>query len=368
MNFRIDSFELQKRLSDIQNIIEKKATTPVLSNFLLCVGADGSTIYATDLDMAIKEPVTVASVQKPGKFCLPAKKLYEIAREITGEIVFEETENNWVTIKAGKSYFRIACIESEEYPQWPEIERDKQIIIDARNLLGMIEKTLYSAGEADPRYTLNGVLFHIFGEQKKMMLVGTDSHRLAAIETDIDVPFSDELKLIVPRKTVNELKKFLTGIEGDISFDISANHIRFNLFEKEFLTKLIEGSYPAYDQVIPKNNDKTAVIAREEFIAVLKRVAVINRDKSKIIKIDISENEMEIFANDPELGEARDSMDVRFDGDTLSVGYNSRYLLELLLSMETENVVIKFLDSQNPTLFMEEGVERYRCVIMPVRM
>jgi DNA polymerase-3 subunit beta len=232
----------------------------------------------------------------------------------------------------------------------------------------MIEKTLYSAGEADPRYTLNGVLFHIFGEQKKMLLVGTDSHRLAVIETDIDVPFTDELKLIVPRKTVTELKKFLTGIDGEISFDISQNHIRFNLFEKEFLTKLIEGSYPTYEQVIPKNNDKTAVISREEFITVLKRVSVINRDKSKIVKIDINENEMEIFATDPELGEARDSMGVNFDGESFNVGFNSRYLLELLLSMETENVVVKFLDSQNPTLFMEEGTEAYRCVIMPVRI
>ncbi len=368
MNVTIAKEEMQKKLSDIQSIVETKSTMPILSHFILDIGKDGGTIYATDLETAIREPIDALEVKEEGRLCVPAKKLYEISREVVNDILIENEASEWIKLRSGKSNFRIACLNPDDYPQWPVIDETQRLTIHSKKLLHMIEKTIFCSGENDTRYTLNGVLFHIIGDKKKFIVVGTDGHRLASISTEIDVDSQEDIKVIVPRKSALELRKFLASLDEDVTFDITKNHILFVLKEKEFLTKLIEGTYPNYEQVVPKGNDKTLTLNREDFVSSLRRVSVMSKERSHAVKFDIADGELIITATDPELGEAQDRLSIEYKGEEVTFGFNARYILDVLAAMGSSEVVFELLDTISPTLLTEKGNEDYQCVVMPMRI
>jgi DNA polymerase-3 subunit beta len=371
MKITITRDEMQKKLGDVQNIVDKKTVMPILSHCLLEVGGQGAAVYATDLETAIKEPVQLLGSDREGSWCIPAKKLYEISKEVDEDIVIEEDEVGWIKLKSGKSNFRIACMNADDYPRWPVIEEKKTIGIKASVLLSMIDKTLYCAGETDNRYAFNALLFHIDGTHKLMTLVGTDGHRLAVITKPVNVDFEDEIKVIVPRKAVTEIRKFIAVNQDDITFDVTDKYVRFNLGEVVFLTKIIEGMYPNYEQAVPRDNDKKAVMEREPLMKSLRRVSLmsaISKEKSKVVRVDIGEGQMNIFAVDMGIGEANESLNVEYEGETLTLGFNAKYMLDCLLSMETDRVVALLKDGLSPVLMKEEGSEDYRCVVMPMRI
>lgn len=367
MNVVISRDELQKRLADIQSVVDKKTTMPILGHFLLSAGESPS-VSATDLETAIKEPVTLEEVREGGNLCIPARKLYEIVREVEGDIVMESEGTEWLRLKAGRSSFRLACMNPEDFPKWPALSDKVVMEIEASRLLGMIEKTLYSAGESDSRYTLNSLLFHIKPEEKTLTVVGTDGHRLSAVKDTIGVDAGEEMKVIVPRKSASELRKFLSQEEGGIRMDIAANHVAFHVGEVQFLVRLIEGTYPNYEQVIPKGNDKILGISREEFIKSLRRVSVISRDQSNAVKIDVSPGRLTITASNPDIGEAMDEIGIEYDGVEITLGFNARYLLDALNALSAERVIFELQEPLSTTLMREEGDENYQCVIMPMRM
>jgi DNA polymerase-3 subunit beta len=247
MKVNVDRNELLKKLSDIQNIVEKRNTMPVLNNFLLLAENAGCTITATDLETALKEPVEMRVLEE-GKVCIPAKKLFEIVREMDGEIMLESADNQWVKVKCGKSHFRLAGFAPDEYPAWPLIasSESKTIEIDTATLLDAIEKTLYAAGESDTRYVLNGLLFHLKTD-KILNVVGTDGHRLALSTKAVAEPLEEDMKLILSRKSVSELRRFLDGEPRPAILTIGKNHILFTVGGIQFLTRLIEGTYPNYE-------------------------------------------------------------------------------------------------------------------------
>lgn len=371
--------ELQKKLSDIQSISEKKTTMPVLSNFVLEVDEGQSTIYATDLEVAIRENVEVLEVETPGKLCVSSRKLYEIAKEVTGDIELKSESEEWAHIKAGKSSFKVACLSPDEYPMWPTIEKKATVNIDSKILLAMIDKTLYCSGESDTRYELNGLLVHIKADTKRMFVVGTDGHRMACVFHDIEGIESsqdavsnddcgDDLKMILPKKAMVELKKFLAVIDGSISFDITDNYACFFLESRQFMTKLIEGSYPNYEDVIPQGNDKNIILDRQTFIHTLRRVSLISKEKGSLVKFDVKEGILELSAMDPEVGEASDTMDVEFSGEPITIGINAKYVLDMVSAMDTNMVEIKLLGILTPSLIMEQDSDKYKCVFMPMRL
>ncbi|KWT84428.1 DNA polymerase III subunit beta [Candidatus Magnetominusculus xianensis] len=368
MIVKVSKDELYKRLGDIQNIAEKKTTIPILSNFLLEVSREKSTVYATDLEMAIGEPIEIIEIEKSGVICLPARKIFEIAKEVAGDIHIEEDDMNWIKMKSGKSSYRIAALNPDEYPHWPTLGDNTGFQIKTEKLADMLDRTIYCAGENDPRYALNGVLFHVLGKDKKIILVGTDGHRLAVIYSDMEMDTEEEIKAILPRRAVMELRRLITGLQDDIRFEIAKNHIRFFLGEKVFLTKLIEGTYPNYEQVIPVNNNKSVVMDREEFTKTLRRVSVIGREKSRVVRVDLEKDQINVFATDPELGEAQDGLKVEYDGEPITLGFNSRYVLEAVASMKSQNIIMELLDTLTPTLLLEEGNKDYKCVLMPMRI
>ncbi|MBF0607723.1 MAG: DNA polymerase III subunit beta [Candidatus Magnetobacterium sp. LHC-1] len=368
MKIVINRQEIHDKLADIQGIVEKKTTLPIVNNFLLTLGTQKGEIYATDLEVALKEPINIEGIQEDVTLCLPGRRLFDISREVEDDLELEYDGQGWVKLKSGKSLFRIACMNPDDYPVWPKLSNKKTITIHSETLLSMFEKTIYCAGENDPRYAFNGVLLHLIGSRKKLCIVGTDGHRLAIVSRDMDVDFEDEIKVIVPKKAVIELKKILATIDEDVVIDITKNHLLFYLHDKEFLTRLIDGAYPNYEQVIPVNNDKMVVIDREELVKCLRRILVISRDKTRVMKVDIENNVFAVSVSDPEIGEAKDSVIVQYEAKPITMGLNAKFLLDTLLSMQSPTVSMELLDTLNPTLFKEEGSDDYRCVLMPIRI
>lgn len=368
MKVKVDRNEMLKKLSDIQNIVEKRNTMPILNNFLLSAESAGSTITATDLETALKEPIEM-SVLEEGRVCIPAKKLFEIVREMDGEIVIESADNQWIKVKCGKSHFRLACISPDEFPVWPSISSTeaKAIEIDAATLLDTIEKTLYAAGESDTRYVLNGLLFHLKPDHL-LNVVGTDGHRLALAQKKIDGLMNEEMKLILSRKSVSELRRFLDDEQKPVKLTIGKNHILFSVGGIQFLTRLIEGTYPNYEQVLPPDNNKILNVGREAFGKALKIVSILSKERSSAVKVDINNDSMVISTSNPDLGDAKDEIAVKYDGDAMTIAFNARYILDVLSVMESETVVLKMNEPLSPTLLMEEGREDYKCVVMPMRL
>lgn len=391
MHIRVNKEEMQSRLSDIQSIVDKKSTMPILGHFLLTVD-EQSMITATDLETAIKEPIMVDEVKESGQLCIPAKKFYEIVREIDGEIELEAEGTEWLKIKTGKSLFRIACMNPEDFPRWPQITEKKTLQFKASKLYEMIEKTLYAAGESDTRYTLNSLLFHIKPDEDSFFVVGTDGHRLSLIKEDINMQSEgvpeksqiEEIKVIVPRKSASELRRFLskavrghTGEEEEegaepvdvlITMEITTNHIVFKTEEVEFLVRLIEGNYPSYEQVIPTANEKKAIIDRDQFIKALRRVSVISKDRSNAIKLDLNTDTLTLTASNPDLGDAKDEIEIQYSGEPISLGFNAKYLVDALNAMNCEQVVFELQEPLSPTLLKEQDNENYLCVVMPMRI
>ncbi|MDA8432803.1 MAG: DNA polymerase III subunit beta, partial [Nitrospiraceae bacterium] len=234
-------------------------------------------------------------------------------------------------------------------------------------LAEVIEKTVYAAGESDTRYTLNGLLFH-FIPGAKATVVGTDGHRLALVKRDIDGAIKEERKVIVPRKAATELRKLLEKSGESVRMTLGKNHVLFGLGEIQFLTRLIEGTYPNYDQVIPPANEKKVTVERESFAKTLRRVAIMSRERSNAVKVDLTGGLISITSSNPDLGEARDEVAVDYTGEEVSLGFNAKYLIDILDAMAAEKVVLELQAPLSPVLIREETDVDYRCVIMPMRI
>lgn len=375
MKISVSKDEMLGKLANIQNIVEKKNTMPILSHFLLNAGKKGSYITATDIETALKEPLDV-SVEREGKICIPARKLFEIVREVEGDLSFEAVDEQWLKVRAGASDFRLACLPHADFPVWPATlggDAVEEITVDAGTLLEMIEKTLYSAGESDTRYTLNGLLFHTQPQTKTLIVVGTDGHRLALILRQMDQDLKEEKKIIVPRKAVAELRRFLpaSGEEKEaagVKIAIGERHLLFSVGNIQFLTRLIDGSYPNYENVIPSSNEKKMYINRESFIKVLRRVSIMSKERASAVKFDLQEDRLTVSSSSPDLGEAKEEVAIEYKGDSMSLGFNARYVLDVLGAMNTDKVLVELQDTLSPVLVKEDGNADYKCVIMPMRI
>jgi len=376
MKLSVSREEMQQKLANIQNIIEKKNTMPILSHFLLSANKKGSYIIATDIETALKEPLEV-TVEKEGKLCIPARKLFEIIREVEGDVSFESVDEQWLKVRAGASDFRLACLPAGDFPAWPSAlggTSVDEVTVNAPVLLEMIEKTLYSAGESDTRYTLNGLLFHVKPEDKSFTVVGTDGHRLAIIMRQMDNELKEEKRIIVPRKAVSELRRFLPSGEeegketGEVKISIGEKHLLFGVGKIQFLTRLIDGSYPNYENVIPRSNEKKLFIGRDALAKVLRRVSVMSKERASAVRCDLEEDKLTVSSSSPDLGEAKEEVVVDYKGEKVSLGFNARYVLDVLGAMTSEKVVLELQDPLSPVLAKEEGSEDYKCVIMPMRI
>lgn len=366
MRIKVQKEELYKRLADIQNVVERKNTMPILNHFLLTVTKEMAFITATDLETAVKEPIDV-EIKDEGTICIPARKLFEIVKEMDGDILLETADTQWLKVRSGKSNFKISCLSPEDFPVWPSFEDGlERFELPVSLIKEMIDRSLYAAGESDTRYVLNSLLFHI-KTSGNLSVVGTDGHRLALLQKKIAIKPKEEKKLIISRKAVSELRRFLSDDSKVVVINIGKNHVLFDIENIQFLTRLIDGTYPNYEQVIPVNNEKVLKVDRNSLIKALRRVSIMSRERSNAVKMEIDPNNMVLSASNPDLGEAVDEVTVEYSGTPMTLFFNARYILDVLNVMTSDNVIFKLNEPLSPAMILEEQRDDYICIVMPMR-
>ncbi len=370
MKFQIKREEFLKGLSRVQSVADRRNTMPVLSNALIeTVEGGGIAITATDLEIGLKG-VYQAEVTEPGGVTLSARKLFEIVRELPEEDVsVDSAENNWATIRSGKATFKFTGLAREEFPTLPEMEGAEFVPVDPLLMHELIRKTIFAAGDNDTRYVLNGIYMVLSSKDNgsQIEMVGTDGHRLAILKRNISAKAAPGTA-IIPKKSASELKKLLDEGETDLMMALSKNHIVFRLGSLYMVTRLIEGNYPNYEQVIPTSNDKSVSIEKALLTAALRRVSLLSRERTNAVKFVLSNEKAALTSQNPEMGEAREELPVEYSGAELEVGFNAKYLLDALSVMDQDKVSLLLKDSLSPCIISQAGGESYKCVVMPMRV
>ncbi len=374
MKVRIARDELLTGLQRVQGVVEKRNTMPILSNILLEAKSDGVDILATDLEIGMRG-LYKASVQEPGSVTLSARKLYEILKELKdGEVELSVGDNNWVILQAGKSQFRIVGLPSSDFPALPAIEREGLIPLEGAGLVDLIRKTAFAVGDNDARYILNGLLVTLTVTEKKttLRLVGTDGHRLAVAEQEMGGPPGKdgprEVKAIIPKKAAHEMRRLLEEGDGEPFIGFTKNVMIFRKSGLLLTSRLMEGNYPNYQQVIPKDQDRKVTLDRGELEGALRRVAVLSRDKTNAVKMSLSSGRVTLFSSNPDFGEATEELPAKYAGDSLTTGFNARYLLDVLGVVDGESVSLQMETALSPCLIREPNNPRFTCVVMPIKV
>jgi len=371
MKLKIKKDEILKGLQRIQGVVEKKNTMPILSNMLLIADDSGVEIVATDLEIGLRGRYA-AEVEKPGAVTVSAKKMFEIVRELPAEdILIKVEENNWVKIQSGHSQFKLVGLPKDEYPALPDVAEEGMIVIEGDTLRDMIKKTLYAVGENDARYVLNGLFVHMTQTKAglNIRMVGTDGHRLSMIDRVVDATHKEE-SVIIPKKAMVELRRLLEEDAPKTEFRLgfSKNHALFKRDSLVMVSKLIDGNYPNYLQVVPAKSTKKITVSKDVFTHAVKRVSILSKEKTNAVKLQLEKDRLILSTNNPEVGEATEELSVDYKGEAIAIGFNSRYIMDVLTAMDRENISLELSDALSPCLISEEGDEHYKCVVMPMRV
>ncbi len=375
MKIRIGRDELLTGLQRVQGVVEKRNTMPILSNILLEAKQDGVEIVATDLEIGLRG-LYKGTVLSTGGVTISARKLFEIVKELPpGDIELTSTDNNWTTIQAGKSQFKVVGLPSSEYPALPTIEREGLTPLSGEGLLELIRKTLFAAGDNDARYILNGLLVTLVATDKKtsLRLVGTDGHRLAVAEQEVGkagnkgVP--QEMKAIIPKKAAHEIRRLLEeGGDAEPLIGFSKNLMIFRKSGLLLTSRLMEGNYPNYQQVIPKESGKKISVSRSELESALRRVSVLAKDKASAVKVSFASDKMTLFSSSPDYGEATEELPAHYEGEAIQTGFNARYLLDVFSVMDGETLSLQMDTPLSPCLIQEPESPGFKCVVMPIKI
>jgi DNA polymerase III subunit beta len=357
---------LVRGLQKVQGIVERKNTLPILSHFLLTAQHDSAVIHATDLELGYKGQFET-TVNKPGTATLPARKLYDILRELpAGESVVLSVETQgWAHIKAGSAAFKVPCLPAEEYPALPPIEDADFTAIEYDVLDEMIRRTTFATSHDETRYTLSGVLFVC--RDRDLTMVATDGHRLAHIKRPVSL--GKELQVIVPRKALDEVLRFANDSDDkEIAVASLENHLVFRRGPSTLVTRLIEGQFPDYEGVIPKEFTRRASVEHDRLLRALRRVSLLSNEKTRPVKIEFARDALTLRSNTPEMGEAVEQIPAEYDGEAMDMGFNARYLLEALGAMPTDQLMIELNDPLSPGVIRPREDHDYFYVVMPMRV
>ncbi len=375
MKLTIQRQELLTALQRVQGVVEKRNTMPILANILLEAKSEGLDILATDLELAMRG-LYKANVEEPGSVTFSARKLFEILKEIREpEVELTVAENSWVTIKAGRSEFRVVGLPSQDYPSLPAVERDGMIPLPSAGLLDLIRRTIFAVGDNDTRYVLNGILVSVISENAKkatLRLVGTDGHRLAMAEEEVNVDQtslpSTETKVIIPKKAATEIKRLLEEDDNEPMVGFTKNMLIFRKSGLLMTSRVMEGAYPNYQQVIPKESSQKIKVPRAELEGALRRVSLLSRDKSYAIKLSFTQDRIHLSSSNPDLGEANEEISAQHGGDNFEAGFNARYLLDVLSAIDGEFLTMQMETPLSPCLIQEHENPKFKAVVMPVKV
>ncbi len=361
--------ELLRELQLFQGIVERKNTIPILANVLLEAKGDQVQFLATDLEVALRSRCA-ASVTKGGSLTLPAKKLYEIVKALPETDVRIEEDKNGVKVAADRFDSRMQTLPREDFPSLPEAAGEVKVTLPSKAIREMVSKTQFAITGEDTRYFLNGALFVLKADS--MSLVATDGHRLALVTVTQPIGGNapDEMKVILPKKTLLELGKLISDGDADIVFEKGENHLFFDVAGRVLISRVIDGQFPAYERVIPKGNDKTIEFERERLTNAVRRVALLSNERSRAVKFIIEKNKVEVTSSSSEFGEAREQIAVDYDSTPITISFNAQYVLDFLNVVETDIVSISLKDDVSQAVMKPVGAENYdyTYVIMPMRI
>jgi DNA polymerase-3 subunit beta len=363
MKFSATKEKVLEGLQQVQNVVSTRTTLPILSNVLLQAKEGMVNLTTTDLDVGVRGGFE-ANVDKAGASTLPARRLFTIIRELpSSEISIEVDGKNAASIRSGQSFFKILGLPEEEFPPLPKFENAKVVTMRQKDLRDGLRKTAYAISTDETRYVLNGVLFSF--KENKLTLVATDGRRLAMVDIELEFPRSHEADIIVPTKAVTELQRLLTD-DGEVKISVGTGQIAFDLNDTLLVSKLIEGNYPNYKQVIPSEAKERVTLERETFLNSLRRVSLLASDKSNSIKLNFSKNNIEITANTPEVGEARESLPVVYKGRDFSIAFNPEFLMAPLRNLAEDEIFFDLIDEMSPGVLKIQTPFLY--VLMPMRV
>ena len=368
MNLTITKEQIINGLQSVQNVVSTRTTLPILSNVLLRAEGDRLEFTATDLDVTVACSVE-ARVKKPGASTVPVKKLFGIVRELSNsEIDLEVDDKNVCSIHSGASFYKIHGLSADEFPPLPKFKDDKKVVLKQENIKGMLKKTSFGISTDESRYVLNGIFISL--KDHKMTMVATDGRRLALVDEEVDISEKSQGEFIVPAKAVAELNRLLQD-KGDVEIRYSDNQASFTLKDEKgfsilIVTKLIEGNYPNYRQVIPSEVKERVSLLREEFLHALRRAEIMTSEKANSVKLAFGKNNLAITANSPEVGEARESLAINYKGKEMAIAFNPKYLIDPLTALSNDEVFIELIDELSPGVLKINGPFLY--VVMPMRL
>ncbi len=373
MKFKINRDHFANGLAQVLNVVGSKATMPILSNVLIEAEKDQISLTTTNLDLGIRCKIK-AEVKETGAVTLPVKRLAGIVRELPNvDVAFDATPNHQVKLTSGGSTFKIMGIGKEEFPPLPEFGEEKAYSLEQGELAGMLKSVAYAQSTDETRYILNGVYFNF--RDGKLSLVATDGRRLALIAKEMDVPAASAGAIILPAKTVSELTRLLDKGEKvrinfsdrRATFQIATDKDTSGLIDHVYLySKVVEGNYPNYQQVIPKETHQRIKLERELLLQCVHRAALVCSEKANSVKLKLSSNLLELTAQSPDFGEAHESMAIGYSGPDLQVAFNPTFLMDPLKALAKDEVYFEVKDEVSPGVF--KTLENFVCVIMPVRL
>jgi DNA polymerase-3 subunit beta len=364
MEVHVDRDAFLKALQLVHNVVEPRQTLPILANVLLEAVGDSLRLTATDLEVAARVALP-AQVLKPGAITLSARKLVEIVKEqAAAPLMIRVQENAWVALRCAGSSYKLVGLGAEDFPGVTSVEPPHWVSVDGKVLRDMLAQTSFAMSQDESRYALNGILFSV--QDRELRLVATDGHRLALANRAVGGETAS-LTGIVPRKTVQEIQRIVSAGEP-VEIGIGENHFVLRMPNVLLLSRLIEGTFPNYEQVVPRGHPHRLVMGRAALVAALRRVSVLSEERTRPVKMTLGPEGMKLTAYHPEYGEAEEGLPVDFAGEDIAIGFNSKYLIEALTAQDSEQVVLEMKDGLSSGIVKSFEDEGYLCVIMPMRI
>ncbi len=372
MKFSIERSELLKAVGQAQSVVERRNTIPILANVLIDAEGDLVSFRATDLDIEVVDQAP-AKVERSGATTVNAVTLHEIVRKLPDGALVTLTDDGAagrLTVEAGRSNFSLATLPREDFPIMASSEYEANFTASAPTLRRLFDKSKFAISTEETRYYLNGVYMHVADSNGAQVLrcVATDGHRLARIDADLPDGAGDLPGVIVPRKTVGELRKLLDDDEAEIAVSVSETKVRFAAPGITLTSKVIDGTFPDYTRVIPGGNTRRMEVDSAEFAQAVDRVATVSSERSRAVKMSLDEDRLVLSVNAPDSGAAEEELAVAYADEALEIGFNAKYLLEIASQVDRENAVFMFNSSGDPTLMREGNDETAVYVVMPMRV
>lgn len=366
MKLSISREEILPALQVVNGVVERKQTLPILSNFLFAVTKSAICLTATDMEVELVATIDKAG-QKPGETTLPAKKFLDICRALPdNSLISMEINNDRAVILSGKSRFVLSVLPAQEYPSIDFSDDKVHFRISQSSFKKVLDNTAFAMAQQDVRYYLNGLLLEL--EEKHLRAVATDGHRLALCDTDLSSTQHKPVQVIVPRKGVTELNRLLRDEEKDIDVMISSNHLRIDIDGIRFTSKLVDGKFPDYTRVIPKESETPIIANREQLRQSLTRASILSNEKYRGVRIVLEPGRLKALAHNPDQEEAEEEMEIDYTGAEVEIGFNVSYLLDALNIIKTDNVIITITDPNSSCLFLPENTIDSKFVVMPMRL